>query len=788
VNKKFRYADRLADADARQRLRDVHLLIGGTGAVGGETLIKMLRVYADLRRYHRSDPAGAGPVLVATGKDHDDAGDSLHELKRFRRRLFTLAEAEFGAKPSINGDTVRMPTGTLVVLREFSFSVLTELSEAIAGGDEALNCYLARLRQGADSLLAALRAEIRRERPLTGLLASVRAELEPSWPFANYRSVQFGIPIPSLLAYHLDGLRRLCELKFLGAEEANTLKEELIQRVGDELTEVRGQSDAVIVAHTTAVGGMYDVTKDGGQQIRLGFAHAANDAYLADKHRRAMESSQEYAKAGIWNLVTAAAIGIDDVRINRPLAMAKEMKLALQRVEEEPFPGAKRARYVHIHLPATVPLHAASHERLHFDRMSRGGELCPRLALRSGENGYLSAANAEALYRVMRVASPSELGAVLAIVGVLGDDPLAPWFPLGKDGKSRECYYRESDNSRLVFDFLSQPQVRATQLSGMEAQALVDLGSAKHQAELHALGLLILLHRLRTLDLDAIPAIVEPKQFDPVAFFESNSRPLSFEDIQEWDIADLESDLRTLVTADTTAGLSALKRFRAREQDRLAPKRAEARDLVFAAVLSAVRAVTSLGSPIVIDDAAGNPIVRCGWWIAPLSIVAEATDTVARWFEDRLAKLSAAGVEADLDDLVAHHLASSGFIDLRLHAIVTGSWTEQHHGGRVWRTTSEAGLRDVLQQLTPYQFFTSCGLLALLERLKGLADYFQAAQMELGTHFDGAWAMPRDEHGHTLVVPGIVEAFRMVSEGLEKATGTEILEGYWGYYPRGRLN
>ena len=43
--------------------------------------------------------------------------------------------------------------------------------------------------------------------------------------------------------------------------------------------------------------------------------------------------------------------------------------------------------------------------------------------------------------------------------------------------------------------------------------------------------------------------------------------------------------------------------------------------------------------------------------------------------------------------------------------------------------------------------------------------------------------MPRDEQGHTLVVPGIVEAFRMVSEGLEKGTGTEILDGYWGYYP-----
>jgi hypothetical protein len=68
-------------------------------------------------------------------------------------------------------------------------------------------------------------------------------------------------------------------------------------------------------------------------------------------------------------------------------------------------------------------------------------------------------------------------------------------------------------------------------------------------------------------------------------------------------------------------------------------------------------------------------------------------------------------------------------------------------------------------------------------RLKALGDYIQAAQtqIQLGTHHDVAWAIPRDHRQHTLVVPGIVEALRMVSEGLEKATGTEILSGNWGY-------
>ena len=35
-----------------------------------------------------------------------------------------------------------------------------------------------------------------------------------------------------------------------------------------------------------------------------------------------------------------------------------------------------------------------------------------------------------------------------------------------------------------------------------------------------------------------------------------------------------------------------------------------------------------------------------------------------------------------------------------------------------------------------------------------------------------------------MLAPGVVEAFRMVSEGLEKATGTERLDGMWGYEPK----
>ena len=55
---------------------------------------------------------------------------------------------------------------------------------------------------------------------------------------------------------------------------------------------------------------------------------------------------------------------------------------------------------------------------------------------------------------------------------------------------------------------------------------------------------------------------------------------------------------------------------------------------------------------------------------------------------------------------------------------------------------------------------------------------------ELGTLHEFRWQMPRDSNGHILLVPGVVEAFRMVAEGLEKSTGTERLDGIWGYERR----
>jgi hypothetical protein len=372
----------------------------------------------------------------------------------------------------------------------------------------------------------------------------------------------------------------------------------------------------------------------------------------------------------------------------------------------------------------------------------------------------------------MKVASVSELGHVLATVGLLGDDPNVPWFENGI------CYYTETANSNQVFDFLYQPLLVAAQLSGIDPMALQDLGSAKHQAELHTLSLLILLHRLRTLDIDALEEYPD-ESFNARKFLLENSRPLTFRDVDAWSLDELARDLRILVTADKPGQLLPLQplvdpnQFGARDEAHMA---------VLKVVLDAVFAVTSLGSPIVVEDEGGVTIARTGYWIAPLGDIVTDDDALRRLFADAHAK---SGASCRLGDYVAFQMAVNGFIDLRPHAIVSSAKLPGEIAeGAVTIHCDMESLRERLHALEPYSFFATCGLFAVVHRLRCLGALLSQARTDLGTMQDFVWTMQRDARGHTYVVPGVVEALRMISESQEKTTGTEWLDGIWGYERR----
>jgi len=803
--KKERLGPRLVEAArSGERYRDVHLFLGGTGAVGGTALLQMLSMYEEMFAIRPPGPDDV-PVLAATGT-------TAEEIQAFTRRLFRFVESRHGHDrlPQRVRRGYLTHSGVFVALERFEVSAVEGLKAVGEAPPEqradAVAAFLDGIGTNTDdppeTVLKALREAVSQSRPFTAFLTGYRDRHLRPLGIERFRSVVSGIPIPSLVAYHQDELAHV--VRHVPALDAaatvDELKELFVEALRDDLSQVSGDlADTVMMAHTTGVGGMYDEVPgpDGPRAVtRLGFAHAGLDRRLAEKHRFADRLTGRYAAAGVKVLVTAAAIGIDEVRVREPIPLHRQIRQKLFDSEREVFPGSKEAQpteskasrragrplparqVIRTFRPLTVPLDDPPAGPAAF---GRGEPIVPSYAIRSGENGFFTVANADALYRVMRVASASELGLMLATVALLGDDRLSPWFV------DNVCYYTETDNSRHVLDFLSQPALQATQVGGLEPLALQDLGSAKHQAEMHTIGLLILLHRLRTLDVDAIDPYVDVARFDARRFFVEHSRPLTFEDVAAWEFDALAGDLQVLAGAETPDDLLGLTAPREHE---LFPHRREALREVLDQVLRAVWAIPSLGSPIVFERD-GRSFLRTGYYVAPLDLLVTEQDSVRRWFAETEteaeteAEAASAGRPARMEDLRDYHLAVGGFVDVRPHAIVCSARSDQEGlAGRVATVRSEGALRTCLSELEPYSFFATCGLLAVFFRLRALYRLLRESMIELGSLQSFRWHTPRDPAGHLLVMPGVVEALRMVSEGLEKTTGTERLDGIWGYERR----
>jgi hypothetical protein len=790
--KKERLGPRLIEAArSGKRYQDAHVFLGGTGAVGGTALLQMLSLYEEMFAIEPPRPDDV-PVLVATGTTSD-------EIQAFTRRLFRFVESRHGtdATPRRIRRGYLTHSGVFVALDRFLVTAVPRLSgigqtrpgDRRALAEEFLTASGTSIRDDAETVLSALSSAVSSARPFSSFLESYREENLERLGIDRLRSVTIGIPIPSLIAYHQGDLNLLAEhVKGLAPEHLERLKELFILAIRDDLVEVQERlTDTVVIAHTTGVGGMFDEDEKGQPAIRLGFSHAALDRRLADKARFAERLTELYSAAGLKILVTAAAIGIDEVRVREAVPLHREIRAKVFDAPDEVFPRSKASQpsdsrasraagkpmparqTLHVFPPLTVPLDDPPGGPVTFDR---GDELIPGYSIRSGENGFFTVADADSLYRTMRVASASELGLMLATVGLLGDDQRRPWFP------GNVCYYDETDNARQVLDFLAQPALRQMQLSGLEPMSLQDLGSAKHQAELHTLGMLILLHRLRTLDVDAIDPYADLTRFDARSFFIDHSRRLTFEDLAAWEFEPIAAEVQRLAAAETPDDLLPLT---APRQYDLFPRRRQAVLNLLAEALRSAWTVTSLGSPILYERD-GQSFLRAGFYVAPLDLLVAQRDAVHRWFRETHRD---SGNPCSFEDFRDYHVAVGGFVDLRPHAIVCSAKSDRSDlTGFVSRFRDEEKLRAHLATLEPYSFFSTSGLLAVLFRLRTLYGLLREAMIELGSLHEWRWHMPRDAGGHILVVPGIVESLRMASEGLEKTTGTERLSGIWGYERR----
>ena len=788
----------LRSARTGERYRDIHVFIGGTGAIGGTALLQMLSMYEEMMSIH-APAADDVPILVTTGRSHQ-------ELHVFTRRLFRFIESRDGVTkhPARVASGYLTHSGIFVALERLQLTAVPGLEEIRnlpeSQRPQFVREFLSNLGH-EDYRWEALVQAISNHRPISTFLKSYQSKHFKDAPPSPFRSVTIGIPVASLMAYHLDHLKDIAAyVGDLTEGKIEEMRAAFRHAFLADLNEVTTSlAEEVLIAHTTAVGGMYDEDITDGKlsrKIRLGFAHSAQDNKLIIKQREAEDFAREYAAIGVKVLVTAAAVGIDELRIRAEIPLHFQITQKLQETGGELFFDAQKRgtatakaskgaehgtptrHVIRIYKPLTVPLESPPKVPARF---AKGEKLRPAYSIRSGENGFFTVSNADALYRVMRIASASELGLVLATVGIFGDDPISPWF------NDNVCYYTETDNSRQVFDLLNQPPLLRAQLSGLEPLALQDLGSSKHQGELHTLSLLILLHRVRTLDIDAIDPYVDVSHFDPSHFFAEHSRPLLFEDLETWHIDTLSREMEVIASAETPQAL--LELIPNRYHSGLFPLRDTALHRILERVLQAIWMIPSIGSPLIYERA-GTTFIRTGYFAAPLDLLVTEQDSITTWLTKSYSQHLAAGYEAaenpcTLGEFIDFHVCSGGFVDLRPAAILCT--TNNHHtalAGKVKRLSNEEALKSELLKIEPYSFFTTSGLIALLLRLKALHSLLQEAMAELGTLHEFRWQMPRDVNGHILLVPGVVEAFRMFSEGLEKTTGTERLDGIWGYQRR----
>ncbi|MHC4391534.1 MAG: hypothetical protein ACYS22_09475 [Planctomycetota bacterium] len=772
----------------------VHVVFGGTGAVGGATVLQLVRLFEEAARLAGRKPLGddaatdqqTGPRIVITGR-------TRQEVRAFTRRFFKIQERDHGRKPThVKGCGYRSAGGVLIelttlpvdpaipALRNFAQLAPEEREDRLTsflveGGLEPSSRLEEKLRWLGD----AIREQT--GRPFTDFLETYVKDRGLPGSATRLRSVVVGIPLASVAAYKLRDLEVCTETLGVevGSRDLEDLKAAYLRSIRDDLAHANETlTDEVLVAHTTAVGGMYDEEDEHGRQIRLGFAHSALGDRLRQKQIFAETLTDLYAERGIKMLITAAAIGVDAILVRKspPINGAVRGQLEAAARRGDNVVPSDNLSTIHVYEPVNLDLTPQDVAEIGDDRntFEPEGALVCDYVVKSGENGFFSVSNADALYRVMRVTSSSELGLTLARVACFGDDPARPLFP------NSVYYFTETDNSRQVFDLLNQPELFRTQTEGLSPKALMDLGSAKHQGELHTLGLLILLHRLKSLDLDAIHPRVDLTRFDPARFFEKHSHVLTLDHVLGWTPNHLARDLRTLVTAREPGDLSPLKSFFQAD-----PKRQEAAHRVLSEVIRAVHQVTSLGTPIVYEDEGGKTRVLCGPYAAPLDIVVPRRGTLAHHIRRELARIHGDDAAKDPGRVARFwelHLASFGFADLRPVAVLSTARSSAEAGENAVRLfRGKLPFVAALDRLEPYTFFTSSGLIALLVRLIALQRAASGLALDLGSDNEWRAHLPRDADGRPLLIPGVVEAFRMVSEGLEKNTGFERLDGPWGY-------
>ena len=649
-------------------------------------------------------------------------------------------------------------------------------------------------------------------------------------------AVLVAIPLPSVATYTLGTIDDIVKSYELDHRTGQRIKKRYLQTFVRGLAVIHQRyARHVVMAHTTAVGGMYRV--DGGTaEIRLGFAHSSLGKLLVDKKFFADELTQLFIDQGFDVLVTAAAIGIDAVEFRCPLpasrAIVGRLRTLLDAQDHESIEARDlekgnilRYRFHDIPLvptetqpetetqaetqPASDELaeikdgasgqedadedEPIDREALRAEAMAKhfpeperkpwpralafggGKDLIVDAAIRSGENGIFSVANCVALYNVMKVAIPEELAMVLVRHALFGPERRRDWF------QDKVCYYTETENCLFALRLLdTYPQLVRAHHGPFSIQAYQALGSSTHQARLHELGLLLLVLRLRELRnkfIDIPEKQLEAALADLDGFLWKNTRIPAFQDLQDLDAETLSHEMRRLIEADDMEGAGAMLGYDPKRHGVRQPGREKFLHRLATQIQRYLQCITSLGVPILYRDAEGEDRVLVGPYVAPMDdAIANSDGLVQRW------QRAADKWQTDCDSFRDWVICNSGFLDLRPVAIAT---TAKEPGGhleeKLCRMNDAAELETWLASLPRDSYFTTGGLVALVYRLGLLGEKVTSRQVRLGTRETWKHLFQEDENGRHLISPGLVETVRMYTEGLGKITGTEALWPRWGY-------
>lgn len=766
------------------------IFFGGTGAVGGQAVIEIISSFDYMKDAQNSLP-NTTPKLVITGINRS-------QIDQFCSKLFQIFGKQKFEEIEKNGDESTLLYDQFI---ELHFKTLMAVPKFHVDLDKALNQFESKeekvnyLISEASKTTSPFEAFVKKTKQELGLGSNDR-----------FRAIFSGIPVPSVATYHFESIDKLLIKHGIAQGDTDkhierSIKKEILKGLAEDFGDIKKHhAEEVLMAHTTSVGGMYQII-NGEPLIKLGYAHSSLGDLLKEKQFYANELTIHYSNFNLKSLVTASAIGIDYIYTSSTLPLSSGVSRKYRTAAEKnklPFDlkvtyDKKGERLLNKifpfqSLPVCHPVADTKGNPVAKTNLNFGNNkdnipsLNVNYALRSGENGLFSLDNAYALYLNMKIASQEELAHVLVSNALLGDDKQKPWFD-----QHGICYYTQTDNSSLIFALLNnRKEFRKYQTSAFTVKAFQELGSSKHQAELHMHGLFILMHKLKNLSSQNIASVITSKYKEQEVkdFVDTNTPQLLLEDVVSYG-----KDTQAL--AATFSSLLSIKSVG--EMAEFTGYTGELNGFVkvffnglYSAVSQTVRAITSLGNPIIFRNNASKDQILAGPYFAPLDLVLDTNYTLIETI-DQLCKEP----KLERDSMINWLVCNNGFVDLRPEAILNTAKTfDQGLDDQISVIKDTDQFREQIQQLKLKNrrntheniHFNTSGLLAYCGRITGLYEQLEKFDLSLGTYNGWKALFPIDDKFNHILIPGLVEAMRHYSEGLGKITGTEFLYPKYGYF------